>query len=182
MRNNTFDVGSFSNSYNICICEGAAEEVIINLLLDHDKLIFSRDSLLRKKVERTRSATKITQMYLNQDYAKDVSILRILDSRTENFKLRKIYIGKFPVYNIYTRPEIEMLIIINEGHFQQFSQRAGGEKPSEYCKRVFGMGDVKSQDFIRQYFDNIDKLVNAIKMYRQFNQGGEHNLSDLLKE
>ncbi len=154
MQEHALNVELFSNSYNICICEGAAEEVIINLLLEHDKLIFKKESLLGGKVERTRTAKKITGMYLNQDYAKEVNILRILDSRKENFKLGKIYIDKFPVYNIYTRPEIEMLIIISKGHYQKFSQRATNEKPSEYCKRVFNMGDVKSQAFIRQYFNN----------------------------
>lgn len=34
------------SKYIACICEGTAERVIIDLLLDNDRLIFSRDDLL----------------------------------------------------------------------------------------------------------------------------------------
>lgn len=32
--------------YIACICEGGAEQAIINLLLDAERLIFSREALL----------------------------------------------------------------------------------------------------------------------------------------
>ena len=35
--------------YTACICEGGAETAILDLLLDQNKLIFSRNDLLRAK-------------------------------------------------------------------------------------------------------------------------------------
>ena len=43
------------SKYIACICEGTAEQVIIDLLIDNNKLIFSRDSLLEHKVLRCRT-------------------------------------------------------------------------------------------------------------------------------
>jgi len=39
-----------------CICEGAAEEAIIELLLESDKLIFNRQQLLEEQIIRCRKA------------------------------------------------------------------------------------------------------------------------------
>ena len=37
--------------YIACICEGSAEEAIMDILLDHDLLIFSREDLLEERVQ-----------------------------------------------------------------------------------------------------------------------------------
>ena len=39
-----------------CICEGAAKEAIIELLLESDKLIFNRQQLLEEQIIRCRKA------------------------------------------------------------------------------------------------------------------------------
>lgn len=36
--------------YVACICEGAAEKAIIDILLDNDLLIFSREKMLEEKI------------------------------------------------------------------------------------------------------------------------------------
>lgn len=41
--------------YVACICEGAAEQAIIELLLDSGKLIFSYNDLLEGEIIRCRS-------------------------------------------------------------------------------------------------------------------------------
>lgn len=47
------------SKYIACICEGTAEQVIINILLDNNKLIFDRKNLLEEDVLRSRSGQKI---------------------------------------------------------------------------------------------------------------------------
>ena len=47
------------SKYIACICEGAAEETIIKLLLDADRLQFTYDHLLEREVLRSRKAKKI---------------------------------------------------------------------------------------------------------------------------
>ena len=59
-------------------------------------------------------------------------MIRILDSRREEFRLSKAYEQKIDVVNVITAPEIEMLIIHAEGAYDQFKR--SGKKPSEFCK------------------------------------------------
>ena len=103
-----------------CICEGSAESVIVNKLMDAGKLIFTRDDLLDNEVLRCRSARKFEDRYLGKGFKKKITVYRILDSRREDFKLRKAYESKVDVINVITAPEIEMLIIIHQGKYNDF--------------------------------------------------------------
>lgn len=88
MSNDKINLDMLADGYVICICEGAAEETIMNLLLDHDCLCFSRDNLVGRSITRKRKASEIEREYLQRGYTKSVVILRILDSRSENFRLQ----------------------------------------------------------------------------------------------
>ena len=117
--------------YIACICERSAETAIIDVLVDNNLLIFTREDM--------------------------------------------------PEENVITAPEIEMLIIHSEGAYERFKR--SGKKPSEFCKSDLRMHNVKSYDFVKDYFSNPQTLVNAIKEYRRTANipKGEYSLSDLLK-
>lgn len=117
--------------YIACICEESAETAIIDVLVDNNLLIFTREDMLEE--------------------------------------------------NVITAPEIEMLIIHSEGAYERFKR--SGKKTSEFCKADFRMHNVKSYDFVKDYFSNPQTLVNAIKEYRRTANipKGEYSLSDLLK-
>ena len=66
--------------------------------------------------------------YLRKGFREMISVVRILDSRRENFKLSKAYESKVDVINVITAPEIEMLIIFNENKYSEFKK--SGKKPS----------------------------------------------------
>lgn len=110
-----------------------------------------------------------------------ISVIRILDSRRENFKLSKAYESKVDVINVITAPEIEMLIIFNEDKYNEFKK--SGKKPSIFCKENLRMSSVKSYDFVKGYFENPEILVQAIKKYNEISKirKGEYTLLDLLK-
>ena len=167
--------------YKACICEGAAENVIMDILLDHKLLIFIREEMIEEKVIRCRDAKRFEQKYLRKGYEDKVSIIRILDSRRENFKLSKAYENKVDVINAVTAPEIEMLIICNEDKYKEFKK--SGKKPSDFCKEDLKMAQVKSYDFVKGYFSDPDILVKAIKRYHEISKirKGEYTLLDLLK-
>lgn len=118
--------------YIACICEGSAEEAIMDILLDHDLLIFSREDLLEERVLRSRSAKKFEERYLRKGFSAPISVVRVLDSRRENFTLSKAYAHKVDVINVITAPEIEMLIIHKEKAYDKFKRTQ--KKPSEFCK------------------------------------------------
>ena len=167
--------------YKACICEGAAESAIIDILLEHELLIFPREEMIEEKVIRCRSAKRFEQKYLRKDYVNKISIIRILDSRKENFNLSKAYKNKVDVINVITAPEIEMLIIFSKDEYTRFKK--SGKKPSDFCKEDLQMSQVKSYNFVKEYFSDPVVLDMAIKRYHEMSKirKGEYTLQDLLK-
>lgn len=110
-----------------------------------------------------------------------ISVIRILDSRRENFKLSKAYEQKVDVINVITAPEIEMLIIFNEDKYKEFKK--SGKKPSDLCKEDLKMTSVKSYRFVKDYFSDPDILLTSIKKYHEISKirKDEYTLLDLLK-
>lgn len=169
------------SKYNACICEGTAEQVIIDLLLDNSKLIFSRNDLLEHEVLRCRTGKNFEEQYLRKGFTEQITVFRILDSRRENFKLSKAYQSKVKVVNIITAPEIEMLVILNEGKYADYKKSS--KKPSAYCKSDLKYHDVKSAAFVKSYFKDIDILIKAIIEYKRVSdvKRNELTLADILK-
>lgn len=167
--------------YKAVICEGSAENAIIDILLDCHKLIFDRSELIEETVLRTRSATSFESRYLRKDFKSKISIIRILDSRNENFKISKAYKNKIDIINVITAPEIEMLIILNENKYNEYKK--SGKKPSIFCKDILKFKNVKSYDFVYNYFQNSEDLIRSIKEYTRISKinSNEYTLNDLLK-
>lgn len=171
------------SKYIACICEGAAEQAIIELLLDNDKLLFNRDDLLEGEVLRTRGAKNFEKQHLRKGFTEQITVLRILDSRRESFSLSKAYEHKIKVVNVITAPEIEMLVIINEGKYTDYKNKNASKKPSEYCKVDLEYSNVKSADFVKEYFKDVNTLIKAIQEYKRVSNipSDEYTLADLLK-
>lgn len=167
--------------YTACICEGGAERAILDLLLDDRRLIFEREDLIEEELLRCRSAREFERRHLKKGFSEKITVYRILDSRSENFKLSKAYEQKVDVINVITAPEIEMLIICNEGRYKEFKN--SGEKPSVYCKSRLKYKNVKSYDFAQKYFSDMHILLNALQEYKRVSKvrKGEKTLWDLLK-
>ncbi|MDD6482924.1 MAG: hypothetical protein PUF65_11775 [Lachnospiraceae bacterium] len=167
--------------YKACICEGAAENAVMDILLDHKLLIFSREEMIEEEVIRCREGKKFEERYLRKGFMDKISVIRILDSRREKFKISKVYAHKIDVINVITAPEIEMLIIFNEDKYKEFKK--SGKKPSTYCKEDLKMAGVKSYDFVKNYFSDPTILVASIKKYHEISkvQKDEYTLLDLLR-
>ncbi len=168
-------------NYKACICEGSAENAIMDILLDCNLLIFTREEMIEEEVIRCREGKKFEQKYLRKGFKDKISVIRILDSRHENFKLSKAYADKVDVINVVTAPEIEMLVIFNEDKYKEFKK--SGKKPSSFCKEDLKMTEIKSYDFVKNYFSNPTVLVEAIRKYHEMSKvpKGEYTLLDLLR-
>lgn len=109
-----------------------------------------------------------------------------MDSRGERFKLSKAYEHKVDVKNVITAPEIEKLVICNEGRFKDYEREARKNprlKPSIYCKSILKYPNVKSYDFVKEYFADMQVLVNALHEYRRISKvrADEMTIWDLLR-
>ena len=173
--------------YTACICEGAAERAIIDLLLDKKELIFEREDLIEEEVLKSRSAKEFETRYLRKGFSEKITVYRILDSRGEEFKLSKAYEHKVDVVNVITAPEIEMLIIFTEKKYKAYKNEKRKNpqlKPSDFCKINLKYTKVKQYDFVKEYFADIPVLLNALHEYKSKSriQKNEKTLWDLLRE
>ena len=121
---------------------------------------------------------------LRKGFTKKITVYRILDSRKEDFKLRKLYEAKADVVNVITAPEIEMLIIVHKGKYAEYSRVKSHIKPSEFCKETLKLPSVKTAEFIENYFSDIEDLLYAIKEYKRLSNipKNEKCLADLIIE
>lgn len=151
------------------IAEGGAETGILSVLLDNNYLKFTWEDLLNNDILRSRSAIRFQRLYLDRAMKKKVHIYRILDSRTEIFKLSEAYRKRVSaIDSLYTRPEIEMLYVINGGQYDSFKK--ANIKPSQYCKQFLNLpkGNIKSKDYVIQYWSKQpENIVRTIKQYSQ---------------
>ncbi|MGL4950126.1 MAG: hypothetical protein ACRC5M_07060 [Anaeroplasmataceae bacterium] len=174
-------------NYIAVLCEGGAEDTIINILLENNLLTFSMEDMLENRTIRERSADRFVNNYLKKTLNKKVIVLRVLDSKKENFNFDKheAYKHKIQgVINIITAPEIEILIIISEDRYNDYKNKYNSKRPSRYCTEVLKFKNCKSVDFVKKYFSNTSKLLNALKLYNQYciNSSNEYGIFHLLKE
>lgn len=172
--------------YIACICEGGAERAILDLLLDNHKLQFEREDLIEEEILRCRSAKEFENKYLRKSYKEKITIYRILDSRSEKFNLSKAYVNKVDVKNVITAPEIEMLIIHSEDKYKEYKneeRKNHNLKPSTYCKTKLRYKNVKSYEFVKKYFSDIQILINVLTTYHSKSKIPKDEMSiwDLLK-
>lgn len=168
--------------YVACIYEGSAERAILELLLDAGQLIFSWDDLLEEDLIQCRSARNFEEQYLRKGFREKITVVRVLDSRHEAFKLSKAYEHKIEVINVITAPEIEMLIILSEGKYAEYKK--SGKKPSEFCKTNLKIGKVKNYAFVKEYFSDVKRLLFSVHEYHRISKipQGEYTLEDILKK
>ena len=166
-----------------CICEGGAETAIMDILLDNDLLIFSRDQMIDESVIPRVSVKEFERRYLRTAYEQKIIILRMIDSRSEGFNLSKAYRCQVEVINVITAPEIEILIIASKKIYDQYC-RSGIKKPSDYCKNVLGIKNVKSPEFVKEYFSDPRFLIDSIKEYHRVHKqkNDEASLFEIIKE
>jgi len=168
----------------LCLCEGTSEKGVMNLLLDNDELVFTREQLVQKKVHRRMSVKKTEEKFLKYDYGQTLVILRIIDSAREQFNLKKVYKENNRIKNktCLTTPEIEILVIINENALEEYYKVKSKKPPSEFCKQNLKMNDIKKDSSIDKYFNcDSKKLINAIKIYNTKSNGNDYGIYHLIK-
>lgn len=172
------------------MCEGANEEKLLELLLDNNKLVITRDDLIGRKPYHIRG---LDNPYIKSElrrYNKEVLIYRIGDKQNDKLKIPvelKDIVFKKNIYKYCTKPELEVLIIINEKQYRDFLKSK--MSPKEYAK--------KNIKYNKKYYDNatqfyaeyyggrrIKFLVDNLIEYKRIKKhnSDELYLSELLKK
>lgn len=155
--------------------EGAAEQAIIDILINNYELFESDD--VDVKVIRGRSARRIEEEIGLDHGGAQIILIRILDSPKEQLKLRKDFTDKVTIENYYTKPEIEILYIIAEGKYEHYTNKSSKIKASEYVKSVLKIKNCKSYENTLEYFSEKD-LIEILKKYNSLKKKREECLYD----
>lgn len=177
----------------LLMCEGQNEEAILNILLDNDLLIFSRNDLIGLKVYVIRQLSHPTIKSELKHYGSSVKVYRVGDKQNDRFSipndLKRIVI-KDDIYKYCTKPEFEMLLILNEGLEKEYEKVKSKMSPKSFAKKYIKMNGRKydqSTEFIRLYYggDNVNSLIESIKKYKRYKKHHENDelyLADILKK
>lgn len=159
--------------------------VTVQLRFARSSVTFCAKRDMNEEVIRCRSAKVFEQRYLRKEFKSKITVLRVLDSHSEGFRLSPAYEHKVDnIINVVTSPEIEMLLILAEDKYEEYMKKSSSMSPSVFCKQVLKMKDkIKSREFVREYFADIDMLVSTIQEYKKKRilKKGEIYLADLLK-
>lgn len=171
-----------------CICEGAAEKVIIQLLLENNELIFKEEHLLDSKIltGSFRQVTKFTQQYLTMDYGEQKPIVLCIQDNNTKFNLKKPYMDKIKgPYLIITSPEIEMLMIHSLGLYEEFQKVKSTIKPSDFTAKYLKKKSsvIKEKSYVKDFYQKYSLKEAILCHSRKGNKKDKKNLflSELLK-
>lgn len=168
-----------------CICEGAVEIALINILLDGGKLKFGRENLLNEAPlpPKYKNGKHFSSEYLGMNYDKKIRVVLVQDG-DEKFKLSKTYLKKIeePIMYVKTKPEIEMFLIHRLGFYEEFSKSK--KKPSLFLQEKLKIKSpkLKSTAYVNKMFD-VDTLVDSIEIYhsKASRENKEESMKHLLK-
>lgn len=172
-----------SDQLILCTYEGAAEHYITDTLLNADLLKFNKESLVdRKPFHGQTLSAKMMTLLNNITTDGSVTVVRIGDTLKADFvKSKSPYKSKLSqIIDLNTQPEIEILIIINEGMYSDYSKN-GKPDAVQYCKEKIFTKKKKYQktyDFWREYWqDDVGKIVECLKEYERVRNKSTHKYS-----
>ena len=120
-------------------------------------------------------------------YNGPTTILRIGDSQKDELKIPKDLqriVSKKNVIKYCTKPELEILLIINENVLKDYQKSK--LIPSEYIKKYFhqkGINYTKSNEFFKENYKKIRDLINNLEEYKRLKKHSKDELYlvDLIK-
>lgn len=175
----------------ILLCEGENERVVINLLLDANKLKISRDDLIGLNPYHVRQLSNPTIKSELRIYNRPVIVCRIGDTQRDKFLIPDDLDGivsKDRIMKYCTLPELEILLIINEGLYHAF-MKSTEKKPKSFAKKNIvykGKRYDQSSGFYEMYYGGkrIHYLISNLIEYKRIkkHKKDELYLTDLLKQ
>lgn len=171
----------------LILLEGNSEKAFVEILIDKGIFSIDKDDMLDLKPHQKRKIDPYLLTLIRQlPPDEKVSIIKIGDKMTDKLKIPKEIKHKIHSQDKYcTKPEFEMLIIINEDLYNSFQKVKSSKKASTFTKENVtynGKKYNKSQVWIREYFYDKD-LKSILHKYKQISSHDKHEkyLVDLLK-
>jgi F0F1-type ATP synthase gamma subunit len=168
----------------LILLEGGTEKALVEILIEQQLFIISIDDmldmqpLLYRQIENSMPHALIRQLPSDEK----VQIIRIGDKMSDKIKIPNDIKHKIvSVIKYCTKPELEMLIIISEGLYDEYQKFKKVLKPSEFVKSKIKYN--KSYSWVKNYFQEKD-IYKILKIYKQKakHKKEEKYLFDLIKK
>ena len=176
----------------LLICEGRNEEILLNYLLDYNAFCFTRDDLIGRRPYPIRQLSNPTIKSELKHYGMPVKVYRVGDKQNDKLTIPrdlKDIISSKEIYKYCTKPELEILLILNEGLEKEYEKVKSFQSPKMFAKENIKYNGKKydqSSKFLEEYYGgvNVKKLIANIKKYKTYKR--QHNkdelyLADILK-
>ncbi|MCQ2795374.1 MAG: hypothetical protein MJ214_04140 [Bacilli bacterium] len=161
------------------LVEGNTELYEIDYLLNNNLLIFTSGQIFDHRPLHKRQLTSLIPEISTLDFNEPLEFYRIGDTLNDELNITRIEARKqyISIHRVCTKPEFEILIIINENKYDDYLKRTHEVSPKEYIKQYLEISDIKG------YIDS-HNLTNAIKEYKRLKKHDkcEMYLADILKE
>lgn len=165
----------------LIMCEGPNEKKIIDMLLEHQKLIVCADDLVGRVTYHARQIGK-SPVVMGQlrIYGGSVEVWRIGDRQKDKLSIPAEFKNQIKkVTKFCTLPELEILLILSEKKFNEYEKLKSQKRAKDFAKenisynRCKYKGDTK---FYEEYYGNdIPKLIKAIREYKQRNHAHKND-------
>lgn len=174
----------------LLMCEGKNEETIMELLLDNNKLNFTRNDLIGLKPYNIRG---LDNPFIKSElrlYNKEVLVYRIGDTQTDKLKIPndiKHIVKRENIFKYCTKPELEILLIINENLYQEYikskkTPKTFAKENIVYQRKYYD----QSSEYLKNYYgtSRIKMLVDNLYEYKRLKKHNKDELflADLVKE
>lgn len=157
-------------------CEGPSEVILIHSLVKYGHFpSLSRFVMGMPLV--VRQLTRYIPVINTIPIEEEIYLYRIGDTQKDELSLSGLELRESHIHEerYCTRPEIEILVIINEGLLDQYQKRKSKQSPKSFVKERF------KGFHIEEYFEEHD-MFDAILEYRRIwkKRKGDLFLADLL--
>lgn len=161
-------------------CEGPSEVQLMLDLLDKGVLIFDKKEILDRRPIHFRQPREIAALIDTLPIDEEIVFYRIGDTQKDEYNLSYFRARKdrITIIKVCTKPELEILIIINEGLYDEFLKEKSKTMPKQFVKT-----HVKDYTNFNDYL-NAHDLRFAIDEYKRLkkNDKNEMCLADLIKK
>ena len=165
---------------NVLGCEGQCEVLLVADLLSKGVLIFEKKDILDRRPIHFRQPREIAPLIDTLPLEEEIVFYRIGDTQNDEYNLTCLSArkDKIKIVKVCTKPELEILIIINEGLYDEYLKQKSKMMPKQFVKTY-----VDGYTNFADYLENHD-LQFAISEYKRLkkNEKGELFLADLIKK
>ena len=165
----------------VLACEGICEVQLMQRLLESNSLLFGIKDILDRRPIHLRQPKSIMPLINILPIDEKIVFYRIGDTQKDEFDIScfgQTRRENISVFKVCTKPEIEVLIIINEKLYSDYLKVKSKIAPKQFVK-----------DHLHDYTDFIDYINNhdllwAIEEYKRIKQNNkdEMYLDDLIKK